>query len=75
MANQGTFCHVFLSFRGETGDAFTCFLYHALIAEGFQTFMDRSAITAGDEVDSTIKDGIKGSIYERHYCIISRLWG
>ena len=62
MANQGSFCHVFLSFKGETRNKFTCFLYDALRAEGFETFMDKEDIHAGDEVDSRIQDGIRGSM-------------
>ncbi|WOG86902.1 hypothetical protein DCAR_0206121 [Daucus carota subsp. sativus] len=62
MDQNASFCHVFLSFRGETRNKFTCFLYEALKAEGFTAFMDRTAIRVGDEVDSTIKEGIRNSM-------------
>ncbi|KAK1394374.1 hypothetical protein POM88_013430 [Heracleum sosnowskyi] len=62
MAKEASFCHVFLSFRGETRDKFTCFLYEALKAQGFVAFMDKSDIRVGDEVDLTIKEGIKNSM-------------
>ena len=62
MAQDASFCHVFLSFRGETRNKFTCFLYEGLKAEGFTAFMDRTAIRVGDEVDSTIKEGIRNSM-------------
>lgn len=56
-----SFYHVFLSFRGETRKEFTCFLYEALKAEGFVAFMDKCDIPVGDEVASTIKEGIRNS--------------
>lgn len=62
MAKDPSFCHVFLSFRGETRNKFTCFLYEALKAEGFIAFMDKSDIRVGDEVDLTIKEGIRNSM-------------
>lgn len=62
MANEASFCHVFLSFKGETRDKFICFLYEALKAEGFVAFMDKSDIGVGDGLDTTIKDGIKNSM-------------
>ncbi|KAK1394375.1 TMV resistance protein N-like [Heracleum sosnowskyi] len=62
MANETSFCHVFLSFRGETRDKFACFLYEALKSQGFVAFMDKSDIRIGDEVDLTIKEGIKNSM-------------
>ncbi|KAK1383049.1 hypothetical protein POM88_020784 [Heracleum sosnowskyi] len=62
MAKDPSFCHVFLSFRGETRNKFTCFLYEALKAEGFVAFMDKSDIRVGDEVDLTIKEGIRNSM-------------
>lgn len=62
MAKEASFCHVFLSFRGETRNKFTCFLYEALKAEGFVPFMDKSDIRVGDEVDLTIKEGIRNSM-------------
>lgn len=62
MANEASFSHVFLSFRGETRNKFTCFLYDALEAEGFVVLMDKSDIYVGDGVDLRIKDGIKNSL-------------
>lgn len=62
MAKTGCFCHVFLSFKGETRNKFTCFLFEALKAQGFEIFMDKETIRVGDEVDSRIQDGIRGSM-------------
>lgn len=53
--------HVFLSFRGEIRQNFTLFLYEALKDKGYIAFMDTSNIGVGDEVDSTIKEGIRDS--------------
>ncbi|XP_063942945.1 toll/interleukin-1 receptor-like protein [Daucus carota subsp. sativus] len=62
MAKETSFCHVFLSFRGETRNKFTCFLYEALRAQGFVVFMDKTDICVGDEVDLRIKEGIRNSM-------------
>ncbi|KAK1388343.1 hypothetical protein POM88_016521 [Heracleum sosnowskyi] len=62
MAKEASFCHVFLSFKGETRNNFTCFLYEALKAQGFVAFMDKSDINVGDEVDLTIREGIRNSM-------------
>ncbi|KAK1357447.1 hypothetical protein POM88_050703 [Heracleum sosnowskyi] len=62
MAKQASFCHVFLSFRGESRNKFTCFLYEALKTQGFVAFMDKTDICVGDEVDLTIKEGIRNSM-------------
>ncbi|XP_074359354.1 disease resistance protein RPV1-like [Apium graveolens] len=62
MASEASFCHVFLSFKGETRDKFTCFLYDALRAEGFVAFMDKNDIRVGDGVDLTIREGIRNSM-------------
>ncbi|KAL8101358.1 disease resistance protein RPV1-like [Apium graveolens] len=63
MANvASSFCHVFLSFEGETRNNFTCFLYEALKAQGFVAFMDTNDVHIGDEVDLTIKEGIRNSM-------------
>lgn len=58
MANEASFCHVFLSFKGETCDKFTYFLYDALRAGGFVAFMDKGGVGVGDGVDFTIKEAI-----------------
>lgn len=57
-----SFCHVFLSFKGETRDKLACFLYDALKADGFEAFMDKETIGVGEELDSRIRNGIKGSM-------------
>nr|XP_017234741.1 PREDICTED: disease resistance protein RML1B-like isoform X2 [Daucus carota subsp. sativus] len=62
MAKEASFCHVFLSFKGETRNNFTCFLYEALKADGFIAFMDKSDICVGDELNSTIMEGIRSSM-------------
>lgn len=62
MAKESSFCHVFLSFKEETRNNFTCFLYEALKAQGFVAFMDKSDINIGDEVDLIIKEGIRNSM-------------
>lgn len=62
MSNDSTFCHVFLSFKGETREIFTSFLYDALTADGFKVFMDKVAIREGDEVDLRIQQGIHNSM-------------
>ncbi|KAK1388342.1 hypothetical protein POM88_016520 [Heracleum sosnowskyi] len=62
MANEASFCRVFLSFHGETRNRFTCFLHEALKAQGFVAFMDTSDIHVEDEVDLTIKAGIRNSM-------------
>lgn len=62
MSKHEAFYHVFLNFRGETRNEFTCFLYEALKAEGFKVFMDKSEVEVGDEVRDTIEEGIKNSM-------------
>lgn len=59
---EDAFYHVFLSFKGETRENFTCFLYEALKDEGFVAFMDKTDIQVGDEVHFTIKEGIRNSM-------------
>lgn len=54
-------CDVFLSFRGETRNNFTCYLYEKLKLQGFKPFMDRENIHVGDEIDGKIKKAIKYS--------------
>lgn len=54
-------CDIFLSFRGETRNNFTCYLYEKLKLQGFKAFMDRENIHVGDEIDGKIKKAIKYS--------------
>ncbi|XP_017250141.1 probable disease resistance protein At4g19530 [Daucus carota subsp. sativus] len=54
-------CDVFLSFRGDTRNNFTCYLYEELKRQGFQPFMDRANIGIGDDIHGIIKKAIKYS--------------
>ncbi|KAK1372938.1 hypothetical protein POM88_029131 [Heracleum sosnowskyi] len=54
-------CDVFLSFRGETRNNFTCYLYEKLKLQGLTPFMDRENILVGDGIDEKIKKAIKYS--------------
>ncbi|KAK1357442.1 hypothetical protein POM88_050698 [Heracleum sosnowskyi] len=60
MSKEDTFYHVFLSFKGETREKITCFLYEALKDEGFVAFMDKTDIKIGDDL------GNYGSALEKH---------
>ncbi|XP_074355590.1 uncharacterized protein LOC141695231 isoform X2 [Apium graveolens] len=62
MCKEDPCYHTFLSFKGETRDNFTCFLYEALRNEGFLPFMDKTDIHVGDEVNVAIKEGIRNSM-------------
>lgn len=62
MSKEDPYYHAFLSFKSETRESFTRFLYEALKDEGFVAFMDTTDIHVGDKVNCTIKEGIRNSM-------------